>query len=90
MNSQLVGLRSLEHKEEKADLAVHCAAASLPAEIHELLSSKAGMVSGRSFCTSGPLVKAGVLINFETFLYFSAHYEQYNPFRAICEQLYKC
>lgn len=84
-----MGVRSLEHKKEKVDLAVHCAAASPPAEIHKPLPSTAGMVSGQSFCISVPLVKAGVLINLETFLYFSAHYEQYNPFRPICEQLYK-
>ena len=88
MNSQLTGVRSLEYKEEKVDLAVHCAAASPPAEIYKPLSSTAGMVRGQS-CTSVPLVKAGVLINLDTFLYFSAHYKQYNPFRPVCEQLYK-
>lgn len=82
-----MGVRRLE--EEKVDLAVHRAAASPPAEIRKPLSSTAGMASGQSFCTSVPLVKAGVLINLETFLYFAAHYEQNNPFRPVCEQLYK-
>lgn len=78
-----MGVRRLE--EEKVDLAVQRAAASLPAEIRKPLSSTAGM----AFCTSVPLVKAGVLINLETFLYFAAHYEKNNPFRPVCEQLYK-
>lgn len=79
-----MGARSPQYREEKVGLAVHCAGASLPAEIHQPLSSTAGIVSDHSWCTLGE-----AWINLKTLLYFSVHYEQYDSFRPICEHRYK-